>query len=256
MDEKKLVPAIRFRGFTDAWGQCLFGDLYRVNVERNNVELLPYSKCISIASMSYNPSGNGASLSSISTYVLLRIGDIAFEGHTNKEFRYGRFVLNDLGNGLISTVFKSLRPRGKTPLDFWSYYIHSEYVMRPILRRTSKAGIMMNQLVSQDFLKEAIHLPNDEKECNAIGLLMRKIDRTVALRQRKHDEKVFYPTTFTSPLNPGHRPHDEIEVLVFQLLDDVQIDFLRRRHAGMAKPAGDAPYRNSSEKKKRGMGVP
>ena len=44
---------------------------------------------------------------------------------------------------------------------------------------------MMNQLVPQDFMRETIRIPEDEDECIAIGLLLRKVDRSIALRQRK-----------------------------------------------------------------------
>ena len=44
--------------------------------------------------MTYKDEGNGASDESLKTYKVLRTGDLAFEGHTNKDFRYGRFVAN------------------------------------------------------------------------------------------------------------------------------------------------------------------
>ena len=30
---------------------------------------------------------------------------MSFEGHPNKEFKYGRFVVNDIGDGIISELF-------------------------------------------------------------------------------------------------------------------------------------------------------
>ena len=98
---EQKVPEIRFEGFTEAWEQRKLGELYQRNTERNE-NLIGYDKTISVATMSYKDDGNGASESSLSTYKVIRVGDIAFEGHTNKQFRFGRFVVNDIGTGIMS----------------------------------------------------------------------------------------------------------------------------------------------------------
>lgn len=108
-DKKRKVPKLRFPGFTDEWEQRKLGEIYQVNNERNGNQY-SVEKTISIATMTFNESGNGADEKSLPNYKVIRIGDIAFEGHTNKEFRYGRFVLNDLENGLMSPRFTTLRP--------------------------------------------------------------------------------------------------------------------------------------------------
>ena len=90
--------------------------------------------------MTFNSAGNGADDSSLPNYKRLRLGDIAFEGHANKEFAYGRFVLNDAGNGIMSPRFTCLRPIAEQEYSFWKYFIHSEKVMRPILVNSTKSG--------------------------------------------------------------------------------------------------------------------
>ena len=100
MKNKQNVPQVRFKGFTDDWELRKFSELYEKNMEKNS-DLIGFDKTISIATMTYKDEGNGASDSSLSAYKVLRIGDIAFEGHTSKEFRYGRFVANDIGIGLM-----------------------------------------------------------------------------------------------------------------------------------------------------------
>ena len=64
------------------------GELYQPNTERNENQF-GSDKTISIATMTFKTEGNGAAKESIPNYKVLRVGDIAFEGHTNKEFRYG-----------------------------------------------------------------------------------------------------------------------------------------------------------------------
>lgn len=159
-----IEPKLRFKAddgsqFPD-WEEKKFANLYHKNVEKNvNLEF-DSSKTISIASMQFNEKGNGASEDSLSSYKVLRLGDIAFEGHENKEYSHGRFVLNDIGDGIMSPRFSCMRPVCTHVDGFWKYYIHSERVMRNILVRSTKKGTMMHELVIPDFLKQSIMVPS------------------------------------------------------------------------------------------------
>lgn len=180
------VPEIRFSGFTEDWEQRKLGELYQRNTERNE-NLIGYDKTISVATMSYKDDGNGASESSLSTYKVLRVGDIAFEGHTNKQFRFGRFVVNDIGTGIMSPRFSTLRPLNEMPVNFWKQYIHSESVMRRILVNSTKAGTMMNELVIPEFLNQTIMVPGENEQA-VIGQYFTKLDHLITLHQRKCEE--------------------------------------------------------------------
>ena len=183
MNEKK-APEIRFKGFTDDWEQRKFSELYEKNVEKNT-ELIGYDKTISIATMTYKDEGNGASDESLKTYKVLRTGDLAFEGHTNKDFRYGRFVANDIGTGIMSPRFSTLRPVKDMPVSFWKYYIHYEPIMRSVLVNSTKAGTMMNELVVADFMKQSIRVPSIGEQ-EKIGEYFSTLDHLITLHQRKH----------------------------------------------------------------------
>ena len=179
-----LYPEIRFAGFTDPWEQRKLGELYQKNDERNT-DGLGSERTLSVASMTFNSAGNGADDSSLPNYKRLRLGDIAFEGHTNKEFAYGRFVLNDAGNGIMSPRFTCLRPIVEQEYSFWKYFIHSEKVMRPILVNSTKSGTMMNELVVEDFLKQEILVPSLPEQCR-IGAFFDRLDSLITLHQRKY----------------------------------------------------------------------
>ena len=180
---KRQVPRLRFPGFNDAWEQRKLGELYKKNTERNELKF-PIEKTISIAKMVFNPEGNGALSESLVNYRVLRVGDIAFEGHKNKDFLFGRFVLNDVGNGIMSPRFSSLRPIEYLNISFWKQYIHYEPIMRGILKNSTKLGTMMNELVIDDFLKQPIDVPT-LKEQTAIGDFFRQLDAAIASHQRK-----------------------------------------------------------------------
>ncbi|MDR3316350.1 MAG: restriction endonuclease subunit S [Coriobacteriales bacterium] len=180
--EGENKPEIRFTGFTDAWEQRKLGDLYEVNKERNEGRF-GFERTLSVATMTFN-GGNGAADSSLDSYKLLRVGDIAFEGHTNKRFAYGRFVLNDAGDGLMSPRFSCLRPIAEQCFSFWKHYIHHEPIMRGILVKATKSGTMMNELVVPDFLKQPIKVPSLEEQ-NQIGQLFTALDHLITLHQRE-----------------------------------------------------------------------
>ena len=179
-------PKIRFKGYTDDWEQRKLGELYSILTERNT-DLLPYNRTLSVATMTYKTDGNGAADSSLANYKRLRIGDIAFEGHTSKEFRYGRFVLNDAGDGIMSPRFSALRPYTQMPTTFWKYYIHYEPIMRKVLVNSTKAGTMMNELVVDEFLKSSLYVPSKEEQA-CIGGYFTTLDHLITLHQRKCEE--------------------------------------------------------------------
>ena len=177
------VPRIRFKGFEEDWEQRKLGEMYTQLVERN-IELLPFKKILSASTMNYRVDGGGAAEESLSNYKRLRVGDIAFEGHTSRDFRYGRFVLNDTGDGILSPRFSALRPIRCMPIKFWKYYIHYEPIMKKILVNSTKSGTMMNELVVEEFLKEVLLVP-EEYEQQKMGVFFNCLDHLITLHQRK-----------------------------------------------------------------------
>jgi len=179
-------PKVRFKGFTDPWEQCKFNQLYIKNTERNGNKF-ESNRTISISKMKYKTAGNGAAAKSISNYKVLRVGDIAFEGHSSNDFSYGRFVLNDVGDGIMSPRFTTLRPKVNTNIQFWKYYIHYEPIMRRKLVKSTKLGTMMNELVTSDLFKQSITVPT-EKEANKIGACLQGLSNLIAANQDKLDQ--------------------------------------------------------------------
>ena len=186
MADANVVPQIRFKGFTDPWEQRKLGELYRKNEERNDDGLGPEST-LSVATMTYSTEGNGAAESSLPNYKRVRPGDIAFEGHTNKEFAFGRFVLNDAGQGIMSPRFSCLRPIVAQDFQFWKRHIHRESSMRRVLINSTKSGTMMNELVVEEFFDQSLPVPSLSEQ-RAIGALFSRLDSLITLHQRKCDK--------------------------------------------------------------------
>lgn len=180
-DEK--VPKIRFAGFTGDWEQRKFSELYARSSEKNDGSI-GMDKNITVATMQFKNDVKVSSTEYLKTYYTFNVGDIAFEGHQSKEFRYGRFVENDIGNGIVSHIFAVFRPIQEYDLYFWKYAINNEALMQRILARSTKASTMMHDLVTNDFLNETFLVPSvDEQE--QIGVFLNKLDRLITLHQQK-----------------------------------------------------------------------
>ncbi|WP_157949669.1 restriction endonuclease subunit S [Megasphaera stantonii] len=184
--EGSVVPEIRFAGFTEAWEQRKFGDLYERVTEKNDLTY-GIDKSITVASMQYKKDGCITNEDYLRTYTICLLGDIVFEGHQSKQFRFGRFVENDLGNGIVSHIFMVFRPKTDYDLYFWKYAINNEQLMRKILSHCTKASRMMNDLVIQDFFKESMPVPTINEQ-QMIGHFFYKLDQLITLHQRKLDQ--------------------------------------------------------------------
>ena len=190
-DMKPNVPRLRFPGFTDPWEQRKLGELYQPVSEKNDLSF-GTDRVISVANMYFKGDTKVSDESYLATYNVMRVGDIAFEGNRSRSFAHGRFVENDIGDGIVSHVFRVFRPIGNYDLSYWKYAINNETVMRPILTRSTKASTMMHELVPKDFLKETISVPESMLEQRLIGAFFRDLDDLITLRQREleHTKKL------------------------------------------------------------------
>ena len=240
-------PQYKCINYIPTWEQRKLGELYEKNDERNTFGL-GSERTLSIATMTFNSEGNGADASSLPNYKVIRVGDVAFEGHSNKSFAYGRFVVNAVADGIMSPRFSCLRPKNSYPVRFWKYYIHSEQVMREILVRATKSGTMMNELVIDDLFKQSIAVPQ-EAEQQAIGYFFSHLDDLITLHQRKRQWLKWLD-------EGGEGTHHDIDILVFKFADDMKISVLCGVHACMTKSLGHTGNRYAGKQQQRGMGVP
>lgn len=181
--EKRRVPKLRFPGFTEDWEQRKFGEIYERAGQKNDLTY-GIDKIISVANMYFKIDATVGSEEYLKTYNVFKLGDIAFEGHTNKEHSYGRFVENTIGDGIVSHIFDVFTPKINLDINFWKELIKYEPIMGPILRRCTKASRMMSNLTSKEFLEEKILCPTLEEQ-KLIGEFIVRIDKNITLHQRK-----------------------------------------------------------------------
>ena len=175
------VPEIRFSGFTHPWEQRKFSELYAKSSEKNDGSI-GMDRNITVATMQFKEDVKVSTAEYLKTYYTFNLGDIAFEGHQSKEFRYGRFVENDIGNGMVSHIFSVFRPIKEFDLQFWKYAINNEMLMQRILSRSTKASTMMHDLVTEDFLNETFLVPSLDEQ-KKIGTYLKNLDHLITLHR-------------------------------------------------------------------------
>lgn len=182
--EKK--PQLRFAGFTDDWELRKLGDEFEKVNERNDGSF-GRGHWISVARMYFqDPDKVQSNNIETRTYVM-REGDIAFEGHPNSEFKFGRFVANDIGAGVVSELFPVYRHKQKYDNYYWKNAIQIEKIMAPIFSKSiTSSGNSSNKLNPEHFLRQKILVPNIEEQ-QKIGSFFKQLDDTIALHQQKLD---------------------------------------------------------------------
>ena len=184
--EGETEPRLRFKGFSGQWHQRQLGELYAPSREKNDGSFSA-KDIISVAGMRYaSREPADSSDDYMRTYNVMRVGDIAFEGHTSNEFAFGRFVENDLGDGIVSHVFVVLRPLPgrRYDLAFWKEAIHDELLMRRILARSTKRSTMMHEIVVPDFLKETVRGPSLPEQLR-IGDIFKTFDMLITVSHQR-----------------------------------------------------------------------
>ena len=180
-------PKIRFNGFTEAWEQRKFGTMFKRRMERNNGQF-DNTRWISVAKMYFQEPDKVTSNNIDTRTYVMRRGDIAFEGHSNAEYKYGRFVANDIGDGIISELFPIYMHIDDYDEAYWKYVIQIEEIMASkLLKCIEISYTSSNKLDEAFFLKEEILVPSlDEQQ--QIGNYFRKLDQLITLHQRKCEQ--------------------------------------------------------------------
>ncbi len=183
-DKITKSPQIKFAGFADAWEQRKLGEEFKKVNERNDGSF-GKEHWISVAKMYFqDPAKVQSNNIDTRTYVM-REGDIAFEGHPNNEFKFGRFVANDIGSGVVSELFPIYRHKGEYDNNYWKHAIQIERIMSPIFSKSiTSSGNSSNKLDEKHFLRQSIFVPTIEEQ-QKIGGLFKSLDNLITLHQQE-----------------------------------------------------------------------
>ena len=182
----KKSPQLRFSGFDEGWENKEFSELFERRMERNNGQF-GYDRWISVAKMYFQKPDKVTSNNIDTRTYVMRKSDIAFEGHSNKDYKLGRFVENDIGDGVISELFPIYKHIASYDLNYWKYAIQIERIMFPKLTKCIEISYTSsNKLDEYFFLKEHVLVPSCSEQ-KKIGIFISHVDSLIQAKTKKQE---------------------------------------------------------------------
>ena len=192
MKTKSKIPALRFKGFTDAWEQRKLKDVterVRSNDGRMDLPTLTMSASSGWLDQKDRFSGD-ISGKEKKNYTLLKKGELSYNHGNSKLAKYGVvFSLTNYEEALVPRVYHSFKALENTSADFIEYMFSTKLPDRELGKLIS-SGARMDGLLNinyDDFMNIHISIPNYEEQI-LMSAFFRKLDENIALHQRKCEQ--------------------------------------------------------------------
>jgi type I restriction enzyme S subunit len=186
---KQNKPAIRFKGFTDAWEQRKVGDLL---IERNQQAPMSdeYPLMAFIANEGVAPKGARYDRSALVTDTVNKLYKKTEKGdfiYSSNNLETGSIGLNKYGKACISPVYSIFEPTGIADSDFLGRRLVRKDFINAMVKW--RQGVIYGQwrIHESDFLKIEITVPSVEEQ-RKIGAYLDQLDNLITLHQRKFDK--------------------------------------------------------------------
>ena len=191
---KNTKPAIRFKGFTDAWEQRKLGEICeKITMKNANMdvtETFTNSAEFGIISQRDFFDHDIAKQDKIDGYYIVHPEDFVYNPRISVTAPVGPINRNKLGRcGVMSPLYSVFRPNGmdNTFLEqfFKSSYWHS------FMRLNGDSGARSDRFSIKDsvFFDMPIPCPNLQEQ-ESVGRFLYSIDNLITLHQRKYDSLV------------------------------------------------------------------
>ena len=191
MTKEKVIPQIRFSGFTDTWEQRKLGEVVK-EVTRNDstseapIMMITANNGFIEQSERYAFNNAGESLKK---YILLEKGELAYNHGASKLRPYGScFALTTAENARIPFVYHCFSVENQNA-EFMSIELNSSEIENQ-LRKIVSSGARMDGLLNisfDEYSSVSVVLPSIEEQDRIAGFL-RNLDRLITLHQRKYDK--------------------------------------------------------------------
>ena len=186
MTKKSDAPAIRFKGFSDAWEQRKVGDLL---IERNQQAPMSdeYPLMAFIANEGVAPKGERYDRSALVTDTVNKLYKKTEKGdfiYSSNNLETGSIGLNKYGKACISPVYSIFEPTGIADSDFLGRRLVRKDFINAMVKW--RQGVIYGQwrIHESDFLKIEITVPSVEEQ-RKIGTYLDQLDHLITLHQRK-----------------------------------------------------------------------
>ena len=188
--EPKVVPNVRFKGFTDDWKQRKLADYLEVSSEKNRDNRFTKEDVLSVSGEygivnQIEFQGRSFAGASVSNYGIVENGDVVYTKSPLKSNPYGIIKTNKGISGIVSTLYAVYKPKKITDSKFVQIYFELDSRMNSYMRPLVNKGAKNDMKVSaENALKGMVSFPKkDEQEM--ISLYFSTLDNLITLHQQK-----------------------------------------------------------------------
>ena len=194
MDKKpeKLVPEVRFKGFTDDWEQHKLGEIskrVRNNDGRMNLPLLTISARYGWMTQQSRFSASIAGREK-KNYTLLKKHQLSYNHGNSKVAIYGTvYELTDYDEALVPKVYHSFSLTPENSSKFIESYFHTKKLdaqLGKFIASTARMDGLLN-ISFDDFMKVKLFAP-EQCEQSKISRIINLIENLITLQQRKLEQ--------------------------------------------------------------------
>ena len=181
MTKKSDAPAIRFKGFSDAWEQRKLGELALFNPKDELPQTFEYVDLESVVGtemLSHRTEVKSSAPSRAQR--LANTGDLFYQ--TVRPYQKNNYLFEKPDNNYVfSTGYAQMRPY----VDgyFLLSLVQSERFVKVVLDNCT--GTSYPAINANDLAEIEVAAPSDESEAQKIGAIFRSIDNLITLHQRK-----------------------------------------------------------------------
>lgn len=189
---KQNKPAIRFKGFTDAWEQRKLSEIAGKVTEKNTglqyVETLTNSAEFGIISQRDFFDHDISKLGSLDGYYIVRNEDFVYNPRISTSAPVGPINRNKLGRtGVMSPLYTVFRPHD-IDTTYLEHFFKCGY-WYSFMNFNGDSGARSDRFSIKDdvFFQMPIPVPHIEEQ-RKIGLFLTQLDHLITLHQRKYDK--------------------------------------------------------------------
>ncbi len=188
----KLVPQVRFKGFSDDWAHVVLGEVLE---ERNILQkisedapILAFAAGQGVIDRSERKSNNRDHLTRDQANKLYKLTELDDLVYNPANLKYGAIDRNKRGRGVISPIYVTFTT--DQDASFVERIIKSErFKLRALL--FEEGTVVKRQSVSpENLLSLEVGVSRCLAEQGKIGAYFQLLDRMIELHQRKHDKLV------------------------------------------------------------------
>ena len=185
--KKHQIPAIRFKGFTDAWEQRKFKNfIFKAGKKNTKGEDFPaFSVSNKLGLVNQSEQFDGSRLDNLdkTAYKLVNPGEFAYNP---ARINVGSIALNNLEETVIvSSLYVVLKMDDRLDNEFILQFIKSNNFINEVIKNTE--GSVREYLFFENFKNVRFPYVSNIEEQIKIGVLFKQLDNTINLHQRQLD---------------------------------------------------------------------